>query len=91
MDAQLLELELTESVAVQNIERNLEILKSLQDIGVSISIDDFGIGYSSLDQIRFLPTNALKIDKSFIHDMKQNDSGDRGRDHYHGAPIASAK
>ncbi len=70
----LLELELTESVAMRNIEKASEILVELQNMGVSISIDDFGSGYSSLDHIRNIPTNTIKIDRSFINEIKQSDS-----------------
>jgi diguanylate cyclase (GGDEF)-like protein/PAS domain S-box-containing protein len=73
-DPSYLDLELTESVAMQNLEKTLEILKVFQEMGVSISIDDFGSGYSSLDHIRYLPTNTLKIDRSFIKEIKQEDS-----------------
>jgi diguanylate cyclase (GGDEF)-like protein/PAS domain S-box-containing protein len=73
LDPQQLELELTESVAMLNLEKNLEILKQFQALGVSISIDDFGTGYSSLDHIRFFPTNNLKIDRSFIQDLRNED------------------
>ena len=72
-DPFLLELELTESVAMRNIEKASGILAELQKMGVSISIDDFGSGYSSLDHIRNIPTNTIKIDRSFINEIKQND------------------
>lgn len=74
LNPQLLELELTESIAMRNIEKTMSILNEFHDMGVSISIDDFGSGYSSLDHIRILPTNILKIDQSFIKDLKQDDS-----------------
>jgi len=74
LDPQLLELELTESVAMSNIEKNLKTLEAFQRMGVSIAIDDFGSGYSSLDHIRYLPTNSLKIDRAFIRDLKHEDS-----------------
>ena len=74
LDPHDLELELTESVAMQNLERGLEILEKLQQMGTSISIDDFGSGYSSLDHIQHLPTNALKIDRSFIQSIKPDGS-----------------
>jgi len=73
-DPSLLELELTESVAMRNVEKASGILAELQKMGVSISIDDFGSGYSSLDHIRNIPTNTIKIDRSFINEIKQNDS-----------------
>jgi diguanylate cyclase (GGDEF)-like protein/PAS domain S-box-containing protein len=74
LDSSLLELELTESVAMRDLDKTLKILEELQRMGVSISIDDFGSGYSSLDHIRFLPTNTLKIDRSFIKEIRQEDS-----------------
>jgi diguanylate cyclase (GGDEF)-like protein/PAS domain S-box-containing protein len=73
-DPQGLELELTETVAMQNLDRTLEILEILRQMGVTTSIDDFGRGYSSLDQIRHLRTNSLKIDRSFIEALQQDDS-----------------
>ncbi|HEU4709057.1 MAG TPA: EAL domain-containing protein, partial [Methylophilaceae bacterium] len=69
LDPRYLELEITETSLVQNMETTLETLHEIRDIGVSISIDDFGIGYSSLTHLKRLPVNTLKIDKSFIHDM----------------------
>jgi EAL domain-containing protein (putative c-di-GMP-specific phosphodiesterase class I) len=73
-DPSLLELELTESIAMRDLEKTLLVLEEFQKMGVSISIDDFGSGYSSLDHIRYLPTNTLKIDRSFIKEIKQEDS-----------------
>ncbi len=73
-DPFLLELELTESVAMRNVEKASGILVELQKMGVSISIDDFGSGYSSLDHIRNIPTNTIKIDRSFINEIRQTDS-----------------
>jgi EAL domain-containing protein (putative c-di-GMP-specific phosphodiesterase class I) len=73
-DPYLLELELTESVAMRNVEKASGILVELQKMGVSISIDDFGSGYSSLDHIRNIPTNTIKIDRSFINEIRQTDS-----------------
>lgn len=72
--ASLLELELTESAAMQNMQKSLEILNDIKQMGVSISIDDFGSGYSSLDHIRSFPTSTIKIDRSFIQEMKPDDS-----------------
>lgn len=71
---QLLELELTETTALQNIEDTIVVMKSLRDLGVSIAIDDFGKGYSSLDYIKNLPSNTLKIDRSFINDISDSNS-----------------
>jgi diguanylate cyclase (GGDEF)-like protein/PAS domain S-box-containing protein len=64
-----LELELTESVALQNFDQSIQTLKTLREMGVSIAVDDFGKGYSSLDYIKNLPSNTLKIDRSFIQNL----------------------
>lgn len=74
LDPTLLDLELTESVAMRDLEKTLEVLAEIRGMGVSISIDDFGSGYSSLDHIRYLPTNTLKIDRSFIKEIRQDDA-----------------
>jgi len=74
LSPELLELELTESVAMRNVEKASNIMRELKDMGVSISIDDFGSGYSSLDHIRNIPTNTIKIDRSFINEINQSDS-----------------
>lgn len=63
-------LEITESILMQDINANSTVLQSLSDMGVTLASDDFGIGYSSLNYLRKLPFDALKIDKSFIHDME---------------------
>ena len=73
-DPSLLELELTESVTMRDVDKTLQILEEFKKMGVSISIDNFGSGYSSLDHIRYLPTNTLKIDRSFIKEIKQEDA-----------------
>ncbi len=67
-----LELEITESLLMENGQIAIEELELLHSYGVSIAIDDFGTGYSSLHQIRTLPIDKLKIDRSFIMELPQN-------------------
>ncbi|AJE04825.1 diguanylate cyclase [Geobacter pickeringii] len=70
LDADLLELEITESVIMQNPDFAVSVLNSLRDIGIHISIDDFGTGYSSLAHLKRFSVNTLKIDKSFVRDVE---------------------
>jgi diguanylate cyclase (GGDEF)-like protein/PAS domain S-box-containing protein len=65
-------LEITESVLMENLQQTADTLKNLRDLGVRISIDDFGTGYSSLNSLMRLPIDSLKIDKSFIADITNN-------------------
>ncbi len=64
-----LDLEITESLVMEDIEGNIGKLRAIRDMGVDIAIDDFGTGYSSLSYLAKLPVNALKIDRSFIVTM----------------------
>jgi diguanylate cyclase (GGDEF)-like protein len=67
-----LDLEITESVLMEDVDRSVGKLRALRDMGVNIAIDDFGTGYSSLGYLAKLPINALKIDRSFIVTMAKN-------------------
>jgi predicted signal transduction protein with EAL and GGDEF domain len=64
-----MEVELTESVAMQDSEQHVTKLHALRDLGVRVSVDDFGTGYSSLAYLRNLPIDYLKIDRTFVRDM----------------------
>jgi diguanylate cyclase (GGDEF)-like protein/PAS domain S-box-containing protein len=72
LDPAYLELEITENVAIQDIEFTQEIFERLSEMGVLLSIDDFGTGHSSLSRLQNLPINYLKIDKSFVQNLDLN-------------------
>jgi len=67
-----LELEITETTAMEDIDFTIKTLKRFNEMGVNISVDDFGTGYSSLNYLRYLPIHILKIDRSFINDMDKD-------------------
>ena len=74
MPHRALEIEVTESLFMEDSHEVFPILENLRQMGIKIAIDDFGTGYSSMSELRYLPADILKIDKSFVDDMVSNDS-----------------
>ncbi|MCL5236503.1 MAG: EAL domain-containing protein [Nitrospirae bacterium] len=72
LDSKCLDIEITESTAMQNIEATIPKLAELSSLGIQFAIDDFGTGYSSLGYLKKLPIQKLKIDKSFISDLAKD-------------------
>jgi EAL domain-containing protein (putative c-di-GMP-specific phosphodiesterase class I) len=75
LDAGLLEVEITESLIMRDLDASVVVLRQLRSAGVSIAMDDFGMGYSSLSRIKHLPLNRLKIDKSFVGSIEDGEDG----------------
>ena len=74
LDPCLLELEITESVLMQNVDATMSALQRLKSLGIKLAIDDFGTGYSSLSYLRRFPIDVLKIDQSFIRGLSSDSS-----------------
>jgi diguanylate cyclase (GGDEF)-like protein/PAS domain S-box-containing protein len=74
MDPGDLELEITESAVMQQVEVSLETLSRVRALGVRLAMDDFGTGYSSLSHLKLLPINTVKIDQSFVRDMPADEN-----------------
>lgn len=72
IDPALLKLEITESMAMHDVEHTIGIMRQLKRLGVSFSLDDFGTGHSSLSNLKRLPLDQIKIDQSFVHDLATN-------------------
>jgi EAL domain-containing protein (putative c-di-GMP-specific phosphodiesterase class I) len=72
MPAALLQLEITESMVMQNVNQAIKTLAAIQDRGIRLAIDDFGTGYSSMSMMKKFPIDTIKIDKSFIRDIETN-------------------
>jgi EAL domain-containing protein (putative c-di-GMP-specific phosphodiesterase class I) len=67
-----LEIEITETVLLQNRETTLAVLRQLRELGIRIAMDDFGTGYSSLTYLQCFPFDKIKIDRSFVKDITEN-------------------
>nr|WP_274389290.1 EAL domain-containing protein [Paraburkholderia tagetis] len=74
-DPTRLELEVTETALIQQPEIAVRRLHEFRSAGISVAIDDFGMGYSSLSQLRALPVDRIKIDRAFVHRVAENDTG----------------
>ncbi len=72
LDSRFLELEITESMVMEDVERAIQAMRDLTDIGITLSIDDFGTGFSSLSYLRRFPVGRLKIDQSFVREILTN-------------------
>ncbi|MEO5365193.1 MAG: EAL domain-containing protein [Magnetococcus sp. WYHC-3] len=71
LPASLLEVEITESLVMDDVDRAVATLTDMRDMGLHIAIDDFGTGYSSLNQLKRFPIHSLKIDQSFVRDLTE--------------------
>src|SRR5690606_21800356 len=67
-------LEITETMIMRNIEQSIETLAQLRSVGIQVAVDDFGVGYSSLGQLKRLPASSMKIDRSFMVNVPEDAS-----------------
>jgi EAL domain-containing protein (putative c-di-GMP-specific phosphodiesterase class I) len=74
MPPEQLEVEITESIMIDSVDKALDCINEIKKLGIKIAIDDFGTGYSSLSYLNDFPADMLKVDKSFIDRMNTNDS-----------------
>lgn len=74
IDSKQLGIEITESIMMQHVSKTIATLQSIKDLGISIYIDDFGTGYSSLAYLKSFPIDTLKIDKTFVDDIRENEN-----------------
>jgi diguanylate cyclase (GGDEF)-like protein len=74
-DPRLIELEITETMIMRNIEQSIETLAQLRAVGMQVAMDDFGVGYSSLGQLTRLPASSMKIDRSFVMNVPGDAQG----------------
>ncbi|MBC8006956.1 MAG: EAL domain-containing protein, partial [Prolixibacteraceae bacterium] len=72
LDPRYLELEMTESMLLKNVDENIAVLRRLGKLGTSLAVDDFGTGYSSLAYLKQLPIDTLKIDRTFVRDIESD-------------------
>lgn len=74
IDAADLELEVTETAAMANAEQAIELMKQIRAVGVELAIDDFGTGYSSLAYLKLFPIQTLKLDRTFVRDIEEDEN-----------------
>lgn len=77
LEPKYLEIEVTETMAMADVDRTVDVLGRIHALGVSISMDDFGTGYSSLASLKTIPFDVLKIDRSLVCDLNENDASRR--------------
>ena len=73
IDASALEFEITEGMVMQDLTHSIQQMKTLKDMGISLALDDFGVGYSSLGNLKDFPIDTLKIDRSFVWDLEDSE------------------